>query len=590
MKRKYLYIIAVIGIIILAAVFSLKRDFKKAGPTIYYNGNILTLDDSSPNAESMLVVDGKILAVGALEEIIKGNSEYSQAQGVDLAGQTVLPGFIDVHTHFALSMFLEGMHDLSGFKHETNASVWKHFEEVVANSAQDEWVVCKGIDPILVKDLQVPTIQYLDSIAPSNPVVIFSQSLHSYWANSKAFELAGISYETKNPSIHSYYDKDEEGDFTGLIVEQEAFIPFVEVLKRDVLTSSFLSDMSGKVMKGYAKNGNTTIVSTGLTINDAKPLILTEHLSNFQPSLLSNLLAKIGQLPSREPMPRHFIYMRHDMAHLMPEKREGNEFYDIIGIKHWYDGSPYIGTTYMDEPYLETELTFEKLNIPKGTRGKGLVSKKDLKDFIRDYHQKDWQIAIHAQGDAAIEEVVEAYRELDEELDFTNSRHRLEHCMMMSTDQLETIKTLNLTPSFHINHMYYYGDALHEEVLGAERTDKIFPVRSAIDHDLIATLHADQPMFESLPFRLIQTAVERKSKSGMEIGGDEKITLMEALKSLTLNAAWQINMESKLGTIEKGKYADFIIVDKNPFATPVEELHSIICLETFINGNKVNYN
>ncbi len=583
MKKILRFLLALIAV--LSIFFYIKKDYEKAAPTLYFNGNIITLNEQVPKAEAILVADGKIVAIGTKEGLVASN----QAKQVDLKGQTVLPGFIDVHTHFALSMFMSAMHDLSGFKHENDRSVWQYFETVVANSAPNEWLVCKGLDPILVNDLRTPSIQYLDSIAPQNPVVIFSQSLHSYWANTKAFEKAGIRLETENPSTHSYYEKDSTGNFTGLIVEQEAFKPFVEVLKTELLTSKLLSESAVEVMRAYAKNGNTTIVSTGLTINDSKALILTQHLSDEHPSLLGGLLAKIGQLPTRTPMPRHFIYMRHDMAHLLPNNRAQNDFYDIIGIKHWYDGSPYIGTMYMDAPYLDTELTTKQLSIPAGSSGKALVSKAALKDFITNYHTQGWQVAIHTQGDAAIKEVIEVYEALDGELDFSKSRHRLEHCLMLPTSELEAMKRLNLTPSFHVNHLYYYGDALHTDVLGAERTSQILPIHSTMQKGIVATLHADQPMFESQPFRLIQTAVERKTKAGMPLGEREKIELLDAIKALTIHAAWQINVEDKLGSLEKGKYADFIVLDNNPFEMPTEALHQIKCTQTYINGNKVLY-
>ncbi len=533
----------------------------------------------------MLVTEGKIVAIGSMDEVLPTTTK--KVSRVDLQGQTVLPGFIDVHTHFALSMFMAGMHDLSGFTHSNNASVWNSFESLVAESSDDEWLVCKGIDPILVDDLQLPSLSYLDSLAPSNPVIIFSQSLHSYWANSKAFELAGLTPQTPNPSDHSYYAKDEHGNFTGLIVEQEALMPFVEVLKKEVLTAKFLSDMSLKVMQDYAHNGNTTIVSTGLAINESRPLIMTKHLSNESPSLLSNFLSKLGMLPAREPLPRHFIYLRYDVPHLMPTTKKENDFYNIIGIKHWYDGSPYIGTMYMNEPYLETDLTKNKLDIQPGARGEALVGRAALKEFIREYHAQGWQIALHAQGDAAIQEIIDAYSELEGELDYSTSRHRLEHCMLLTSSQLDDLKRLNLTPSFHINHIYYYGEALNNEILGESRTHKTFPIRSALDKDLISTLHSDQPMFESQPFRLLQSAVERKTKEGNIIGEAERIDLLAALKAVTINAAWQINMEDKLGSLEVNKYADFVIVDSDPFTISADKLASIICLQTYINGNLV---
>ncbi len=583
--RKYLllFLLIVIGFTLWYA----KKDFPKTPPTVYHNAQIFTINDQQPQAQAMWVEEGKIKAIGSNEEVL---TLAKKAKQVDLKGAIVFPGFIDPHTHFALSMFMAEMVDLSGFTHEDNAAVWKHFEKTVAETPKEEWLVCKGIDPILVDDLTPPSIQYLDKIAPNNPVIIFSQSLHSYWGNTAAFEKAGVTLDTPNPSDHSYYEKDSTGQFTGLIVEQEAFRPFIEVIKNEVLTSELLSRVASDVMLDYARNGNTTIVTTGLTINDEKPLVLTQHLSDEKPTFLGGFLQMIGMLPARQAFPRHFMYMRHDMGHLLPEQKgTPNDFYDMIGIKHWYDGSPYIGSMFINDPYLETDLTLNKLDIPANSKGKRLVEQEKLKEFIKTYHEKGWQIAIHTQGDAAIHEVVNVYQELDGTLDFSQTRHRLEHCLLLPQDELDRMRQLNITPSFHINHLYHYGEALKAEMLGEERGNKILPLKSAMDNELMITLHADQPMFESLPFRLIQTAVERKTDDGNFLTAEEQITLLDAIKALTINAAWQIHKEDQIGSLEKGKYADFVILDKNPFAIPVEELETIQFLATYINGNKVQY-
>jgi hypothetical protein len=161
---------------------------------------------------------------------------------------------------------------------------------------------------------------------------------------------------------------------------------------------------------------------------------------------------------------------------------------------------------------------------------------------------------------------------------------------MLPLNSLDQMQKLNITPSFHINHLYYYGEALQDHILGEERADKILPLQSTVNKGLTLTLHADQPMFESHPFRLIQTAVERKTKEGEFINVDEKIELSEAIKALTIHAAWQINMEDKIGSLEVGKYADFIMLDRNPFRTPMDQLEKIKINATYINGNKVAFN
>jgi len=580
-------IIIVFIILALLGYFYVINDFKKAESTLYKNGDIITLEDKKPSAEAMIVADGKIIAIGRDDALSKLKKQYTKI--VDLKGKTVLPGFIDSHSHVALSAFLEPMVDLSGFKHKTPEDVWQYLGESVKKKKKGTWLVGKGIDPVLVEGLKAPSLTFLDSIAPDNPVVLISQSLHSYWLNTIAFKIVGIDKFTKNPSKTSYYEKDSLGNLTGFIAEQAAFRPVLAVLQKEVFTPEALTKATSAVFKQYAKNGNTTVVSTGITINNAKPLRLYQHLSAEKSTFLNQLLAKIGLLPEREANPRHFIYIRRDKDFLLPKKKTDNDFYNIIGVKMWYDGSPYTGSMYLKEPYLVSDLTQNGLHIPDNSRGKALIQQDSLVKYIENYTSKGWQIAIHAQGDAATEEVVNAFSEANKVTDITKYRDRLEHCILLQKSSFDAIEKLNLVPNFHINHLYYYGKALKNDIIGAKRAEIILPVGEAQKRHLKYAMHADQPMFESEPFRLIQTAVERMTKEGDTLGFNQHITVLQGLKAMTYNASWQIFMEDKLGTLKVGKYADFIVLDKNPLSISVKELQNIKVLETYVNGNAIKF-
>jgi predicted amidohydrolase YtcJ len=583
--KKLVISLVILIVAFLSLYFYLMQDFDHSTPTIYKNANIITLNDKQPIAQAMLVENGVIRAIGSNKEIL--NLKTNKLTIIDMGGKTILPGFIDVHTHVALSSFLADMIDLSGFKHKTNKEVWSYLEKSIPSKKPGEWILCKGIDPIFVKDLKTPTLAYMDSIAPNNPMIMLSQSLHSYWANTKAFERTGITNKTPAPSTSSFYEKDQNGNLTGFIVEQKAFTPFIKQIKKDILSSKKLTELTIKVLKDYARNGNTAVVSAGITINNAKPLRLYRHLSAAKPSLLNQLLTAFGLLPTREPYPRHFIYIRFDRTFLLPKKEEnGDNGYKIIGVKQWADGSPYAGTMFLSQPYLDSELSRNILHISAGHTGKELINEKDLTHFIVKYQKKGWQIAIHAQGDAAIDEVLKAYDAADKEVDVTKTRNRIEHCLMLTEPQIEKMKELGMTPSFHINHLYYYGEALESSIIG-NRAHHILPIATAIKKGLVVSLHADQPMFKSKPFRLIQTAVERKTIEGDTLGYPQHISLIEGLKAMTINAAWQIHMEDKIGSLEKGKLADFIIVDRDPFQIPISQLEEIQVLKTFVSGNEI---
>ncbi len=579
---------ALLFVIIAGALYiQFTPDFQHSPPTLYTNGNILTLNPQQPTVSAMFVEDGRIRALGG-EDIINSIGE-EPIDIVDLQGKTLMPGFIDPHTHAGLSLIFSSTIDLSGFTHASNEAIWAHFAQAVKKAEPGEVLVGMGLDPILTPDIQLPTKASLDAMAPNNPVVIFSQSLHNYWANSLAFEKAGVSAETPDPSAHSYYGRDSLGALNGLIVEQQAFLPFLPLVKENMAKGS-ITDRAKEVMAAYARNGNTTIATAGMSMEDPKTLMLWQHLSATELTFMGKLLSAIGQLPKRQPLPRHFIYLRHDMAGALPDTPGINDpAYGILGVKHWYDGSPYIGSMYMDEPYGTTPLTRDQLYIQPGTRGEALIEQDELKTFIRKYHKSGWQIAIHTQGNAAIREVLDAFEALSDELDFSQSRHRLEHCLMLDSLQIMRLKKLNITPSFHVNHITYYGDGLRTDLLGEQRAQALLPIASTGEAGIRYTLHADQPMFESKPFRLIQSAVERKTKSGEILGEGERITTLEAIRALTVDAAWQIGLEDQIGTLEAGKLADFIIADQNPLATADSLLQEIQVLETYVGGNRINF-
>jgi len=311
-------------IVLVVALFSLflfpkylMIDFPKEKSSIFFNGKIITMEENEMMVEAIYVEDGIIKSVGSKDEILSLKNDKTTL--IDLNGKTLLPGFIDSHTHPALSTFLHEMVDLSGFTHTTPEQLWNHLDSEIKNFEKGEWIICRGFDPILVKGLEAPHIDFLDSIAPENPILIIAQSLHSFWTNTQGFELANISKDTPDPTEMSFYEKDSKGELTGFIAEQEAIKPFNELLEK-TLTPKVMIKATREVFDEYARNGNTTIVSAGLTIKDKKPLQLYEHFSAEKPKLLNQFLSFIGYFPKRNlvfdtscmlAMIERFCYLTH---------------------------------------------------------------------------------------------------------------------------------------------------------------------------------------------------------------------------------------------------------------------------------------
>jgi predicted amidohydrolase YtcJ len=554
---------------------------KEQNRMIFYGGDIVTMSDKpSGVVEAVFVENGRIVSMGPRNEIFKHKTDATRL--IDLKGNTLMPGFIAVHTHPDLAAYLYGFVDISGFTYKTKDEVWARLRQAVKETKKGQWIFCKGFDPMLIKGLTAPDIKYLDSIAPENPVLILAQSMHSAWANSLAFKKIGITVKTPDPAPGNYYEKDSRGELTGFIAETKA----VMTVAADAIKVFNIKDNTVKVFDDYLGNGITSITTMGLA--NSKAFILYEHLSTHHPKWIHNVLAVVGMLPDRKPTVRHFVYLTPETSSLLPEKAEhGDDFFKVSGVKLWYDGSPYTGSMYLKEPYLNSELMTKQLKIPPNSSGQPVINQQEFYDAVKKYHELGWQVSVHSQGDQSTGEVLDIFEKIQSESSVKNLRHRIEHGVLLPPELLGKMKRLDITPSFHINHLYYYGSALKNDILGAERSEKMLPVNSTRKEGLYYSLHADAPMYPEEPFRLLQTAVTRKTREMEVIGPNESISVMDGLRALTVYAAWQLNMEKIIGSIEPGKYADLIILDKNPLKVDPAFLRDIRVLNTFINGSEV---
>jgi predicted amidohydrolase YtcJ len=319
----------------------------------------------------------------------------------------------------------------------------------------------------------------------------------------------------------------------------------------------------------YADAGLTTIGMPGLFVG-------LEMLGEFE------------TLAGRPDVPvRNVGYLRHfqvDGAGRRPG--EGNDLFRIQGVKLWYDGSPYSGTMLLDEPYLESRLCCCTLGIQPGAVGHANFDPQELQEVVTGLQREGWQILTHAQGDRGTREILDLYEHALSAHPRADHRWRLEHCALISRDDLLRASRLGVAPSFHVNHVHYYGPELRDSIIGRERAERLMPVRSAIDAGHRVSLHADSPMYPPEPFRLMKTAVTREARNGEVIAGHEAISAEEALRAVTLDAAWQLFAEDRVGSLEAGKLADLTIVDRNPLAIPAGELDDIQVQGTWLGGQR----
>jgi predicted amidohydrolase YtcJ len=532
--------------------------------TILLGGPVLTLGPE-PSAEAVAVREGRIQAVGARDDVVALRGPETEV--VDLGGACLLPGLIEPHTHPDLCAQCYEWIDVSGFSHPRVEGVERALREAVAEAEPGQWLFAFGLDPMLTEDVGTWGRDRLDAIAPGNPIAVMIQSMHTLFVNSAAFAAAGIDEDTPDPPGGGRLQRDANGRLTGKVDEAPAQLPFLRFLDQAPDT---VSDRIFAQYQRYARAGLTTIGMPGL----------------FTPLSMLEVFEKLAGRPD-VPV-RNVAYLRHhQVASAGRRPGEGTDTFRIQGVKLWYDGSPYSGTMLVDEPYLESRLCCCTLGIPPGTTGHANFEPEELREVIGGLHRDGWQVLTHAQGDRGTREILDLYEHALAAHPRPDHRWRLEHCALISRDDLARAARLGVVPSFHVNHVYYYGPELRDSLLGPERAERLMPVGTAVAAGLRVSLHADSPMYPPEPFRLMRTAVTRETRNGDTIAAAEAISAEQALRAITIDAAWQLFAEDRSGSIETGKLADFTLVDRNPLQVPPRELDRIQVLGTWIGGRRI---
>lgn len=520
-------------------------------------GTIITMDQKQPVAEAIAVRKGEIIAIGDSSSVLALGGRSTEI--IRLGRRALLPGFVMAHEHPGISAVFGGLVDMSGFTYPRMIDAFEALGGAVRDAAAGEWVYGIGLDPVLQADFSPPTLAELDSIAPDNPLFLITQAMHSYWANSKALEAAGITEDIQDPPGGGYYGRDEDGNLTGFIAEAAAAAPILKNLRKPLRAASRLKT----VFHELSASGITTVASMGFN----------------PPPWLAKWMAR----EHFRPIIRQVVYLKTDELSYLPSSPDnGTDFYRIGGVKLWHDGSPYTGTMDIHAPYLHNDVTVS-MGIEEGASGEPLITDSLFFSQMLQFDSEGWQLAVHAQGDASNEAVCRMFQQLGAR----DRRHRLEHGLLMSLEVVQDLAALGMTASFHVDHISYYGDALAHSVLGLERASQMLPIRSAVQAGLRPSLHADSPMFPAKPFHLMQTAISRSTTSGMQLGSQEAVGMMAALRMVTIDAAWQLHMDHIVGSLEVGKRADLVEVSSDPLKTDVRNWNNIQIKTVWLDGRQL---
>jgi len=516
------------SILLAGIVLALWLSGVRSEPSVaFVNGNVLTLDDANTIVEALLIIDGKVAARGSTAEI---RSQLTpDIAVVDLNGATLMPGFIDAHSHFPAS----GLRTVSVDLTSPPAGRVDSMES-------------------LLSAIQTAT----ESSDSEHAVYLWHHSGHMGVANSAALTRLSINEDYVAPE-GGYAHRDLlTGELTGLLQERAA------------------PNLSGIVRKfGLAKQWRV--------LTDARHDYLSAGVTTVQNGYASPAMIRflktakwLGVIPQRVVV--WPAYNREAFPSKVSTVVQDNFDFYSGAIKILVDGSPQGMTAYMSKPF------FDLKGKADGYRGLILYDAQSLNKLVADYHSKGYQLALHGNGDAAMNLIIDAVSAAESAHPRPDARHILVHAQTIRRDQLQRLKGLSLSPSFFTSHTFNWGDWHRLVSLGEERAVNISPAKWADDLNIPYSIHSDAPVTTIDPLQLVWSATERKTRSGYLLGGHQRIDRLRALRAVTIDAAWQNNLERAIGSLEVGKQGDLVVLSANPL--DADDVREIKVLETYIGG------
>jgi predicted amidohydrolase YtcJ len=604
----------------------LKNDF------IIHGGDVVTMDNAGTVAEAVWVRNGRIEAVGPREEVMRHKTKTTEL--IDLHGGALLPGFVEPHLHLDVTASMSVVTDLTPClpdRYETRKScpvtILAALDILKQNPkpAAGAWLVGNGLDPSLMTlDGVQPSSVFHANPAPfiaqevsaAKPVIILDKSGHLAYVNLQAFVAAGICETTDNctratarkplPPSPGQWPVDDSGVFTGLLVEPAAYKDFGEAMvSQDGLRvllplSREVIDHAGASIRDFARAGVTTMVNGGTGPDGWVDLFrMLASRSGARPLLRFRTLVPLQAAAAQKPSP-------------WDEKDDG--LFGVTGIKVWADGSTQGCTAALIEPY--------DVHGQCGTAGKGLAdyTTEELIAKLKPLWKAGWPIQLHVNGDQAILNALNALAALQADtrndspivlIHFTIGGNPAKgEDMVKKVADLRAgrwlgkpVPPIDIRVSHLIGHVAYWGGALENILDGVSRPGqrdengraaRLDATRHELELGVPFSLHSDSPVSPVRPLWYVEQAVTRNTwfypkltdADVHSMPGEQNITIDEALQAVTLEPARQNGLDRYIGSIEKGKVADLVILDKNPLKQPPNAIHLIRVLSTFVGGHR----
>ena len=532
---------------------------EEADLIISSNKVILMTEKESAQPLSVAIKNKKIIWIGSHED-----AKNIQGEHVDFGNQAVLPGFIDAHGHASYLAFATQVANIASPPVGKINNI-QDLQTELKNFIQDsglqpgEWLMGLGYDDSLLAEQRHPTKDDLDEVSTEHPIYLIHVSAHLGAANSLGLSLANINSKTQDPpggKIRRYENTLEPNG----VFEETAAYPLQQ------LAMSAYKDPIGSVKKAmeiYARNGITTAQDGASSLETIGLMQAADAQNMIDIDVISYPIGQNG--------------LDENLNALNFGSYTGRV--KVGGIKLILDGSPQGKTAYLTEPYYKPPH-----NESKSYKGYPLIPQTEVSERVKKYADLNIPIMAHANGDAAADMLIQAVKNAEIESDH---RTIMIHAQTVREDQLDLMKELEIIPSYFSTHTFYWGDWHRDSVFGVDRAMRISPTKSTLNRDMPFTVHNDAPVVPPDMIRLLWSSTNRITRSGKILGDQQKISTYDALKAMTLNAAYQHFEDDIKGSIEVGKLADLVVLSEDPLAMPAASLLNLKVIATYSHGKEI---
>jgi len=556
--NRYIFAMAVTALALFSAACGDRTDDAKTlrenGITLLVNADIVTMDVENPTADAMAINGDRIVAIGTEAQVRDQIGDYQRF--FDLEGRTIVPGFFETHDHLFMGSGTSLLADISPFVTPTLAEAARRL--VAVEPDEEGWVVAFGADQTLYEERRGPTRDVLDPLFPDMPVIIYHLSGHAAFMNSEAMRRVGLDESTPDPQ-GGFYEKDADGRLTGYLSGQPAFLPF----------------------KPYPATTREAAVAASAQ-RAAKGVTTASEFAIMNAFVLEGLQSATEDPEFATRVIGGYFSTAPDYEEMLPRLRNyETDLLKIKFVKTWTDGSAQGGTAYLRDGYYD----------PTMGEGGAQGSQEYFNDLVLDIFRRGYWPAIHANGDGAVDIALNAieYAQGEVGTDVSSpTRPQIIHAQITRKEQIARMARLRALPTFFTTHVYYWGDLHYERTVGPRLAQRLSAMNDAFSAGLPASMHNDPPVTPVNPLFNMWVAANRKSSSGRVLGADQAITPLQALQAYTTNAAYQFGMEHEAGSLEAGKLADFVVLDRNPLEVELDEIRNVQVLITVLGG-RVTY-